>query len=220
MKWSSFSLNPRSPDVAETTGYKEPDASGSASPLGSGLHPAAADLQHEFAEQILDVDSDVDESQQLVSVPPSEVDAAEGRWDTEHLPDKWFSWKKLWRFTGPGFLMSIAYIVSLNGLTEAHIHVLLLPSCGCFLIKSVRNHATTMKYTRDKQFGANCLQDPGNLEGDLQAGANTGYILLWVLVWSTVMVSHDITSSVFALAYMRLPSQCCILYAVTANRQD
>ena len=32
------------------------------------------------------------------------------------------------------------------------------------------------------------LQDPGNLEGDLQAGANTGYILLWVLVWSTVMV--------------------------------
>ena len=34
------------------------------------------------------------------------------------------------------------------------------------------------------------LQDPGNLEGDLQAGANTGYILLWVLVWSTVMVSH------------------------------
>ena len=33
------------------------------------------------------------------------------------------------------------------------------------------------------------LQDPGNLEGDLQAGANTGYILLWVLVWSTVMVS-------------------------------
>lgn len=36
-----------------------------------------------------------------------------------------------------------------------------------------------------------CMQDPGNLEGDLQAGANTGYILLWVLVWSTVMVCTD-----------------------------
>lgn len=33
------------------------------------------------------------------------------------------------------------------------------------------------------------LQDPGNLEGDLQAGAAAGYTLLWVLVWSTVMVS-------------------------------
>lgn len=32
------------------------------------------------------------------------------------------------------------------------------------------------------------LQDPGNLEGDLQAGANTGYTLLWLLVWSTAMV--------------------------------
>ena len=37
-----------------------------------------------------------------------------------------------------------------------------------------------------------CLQDPGNLEGDLQAGANTGYILLWVLVWSTVMVRPNV----------------------------
>jgi hypothetical protein len=43
-------------------------------------------------------------------------------------------------FTGPGFLMSIAYI------------------------------------------------DPGNLESDLQAGAQTGYTILWVLLWSTIMV--------------------------------
>ena len=102
--------------MAETTGYKDSDASPSASPHDGGLHPAAADLQHELADQILDVDSDVDENQQLVSVPPSEVDAEEGRWDTEHLPANWFSWKKLWRFTGPGFLMSIAYIVSLKNL--------------------------------------------------------------------------------------------------------
>ena len=31
--------------------------------------------------------------------------------------------------------------------------------------------------------------DPGNLESDLQAGAKTGYTILWVLLWSTVMVS-------------------------------
>ncbi|XP_047937559.1 metal transporter Nramp2-like [Salvia hispanica] len=50
-----------------------------------------------------------------------------------------FSWKKLWMFTGPGFLMSIAFL------------------------------------------------DPGNLEGDLQAGAIAGYSLLWLLMWATAM---------------------------------
>jgi natural resistance-associated macrophage protein len=50
-----------------------------------------------------------------------------------------FSWKKLWMFTGPGFLMSIAFL------------------------------------------------DPGNLEGDLQAGAIAGYSLLWLLMWATIM---------------------------------
>lgn len=50
-----------------------------------------------------------------------------------------FSWRKLWLFTGPGFLMSIAFL------------------------------------------------DPGNLEGDLQAGAIAGYSLLWLLLWATVM---------------------------------
>ncbi|KAG5044972.1 hypothetical protein JHK82_014351 [Glycine max] len=50
-----------------------------------------------------------------------------------------FSWKKLWLFTGPGFLMSIAFL------------------------------------------------DPGNLEGDLQAGAIAGYSLLWLLMWATFM---------------------------------
>jgi natural resistance-associated macrophage protein len=50
-----------------------------------------------------------------------------------------FSWKKLWRFMGPGWLMSLAYL------------------------------------------------DPGNLESDLQQGAFTGYSLVWVLWWSTVI---------------------------------
>jgi len=51
----------------------------------------------------------------------------------------WFTWKKFWLYTGPGWLMSIAYL------------------------------------------------DPGNLESDLQTGANTGYQLLWVLWWATVL---------------------------------
>ncbi|KAK3019992.1 hypothetical protein RJ639_003340 [Escallonia herrerae] len=50
-----------------------------------------------------------------------------------------FSWRKLWLFTGPGFLMSIAFL------------------------------------------------DPGNLEGNLQAGAIAGYSLLWLLLWATAM---------------------------------
>ncbi|KAI3726332.1 hypothetical protein L1987_66129 [Smallanthus sonchifolius] len=56
--------------------------------------------------------------------------------DNEDYP---FSWQKLWRFIGPGFLMSIAFL------------------------------------------------DPGNLEGDLQAGANAGYSLLWLLLWATAI---------------------------------
>ncbi|GMH16450.1 hypothetical protein Nepgr_018291 [Nepenthes gracilis] len=50
-----------------------------------------------------------------------------------------FSCKKLWMFTGPGILMSTAFL------------------------------------------------DPGNLEGDLQAGAIAGYSLLWLLFWATMM---------------------------------
>jgi len=48
-----------------------------------------------------------------------------------------FSWKKLWAFSGPGLLMSIAYL------------------------------------------------DPGNIAGDLDAGKQGGYKLLWVLMAAT-----------------------------------
>ncbi|XP_077429395.1 natural resistance-associated macrophage protein 2-like isoform X1 [Vanacampus margaritifer] len=50
-----------------------------------------------------------------------------------------FSFRKLWAFTGPGFLMSIAYL------------------------------------------------DPGNIESDLQSGAEAGFKLLWVLLAATVI---------------------------------
>lgn len=32
------------------------------------------------------------------------------------------------------------------------------------------------------------VQDPGNLEGDLQMGATTGYKLLWLLALASVLV--------------------------------
>ncbi|KAE9609368.1 putative NRAMP family protein [Lupinus albus] len=66
-----------------------------------------------------------------------DFDYVEGDEDSTVTPP--FSWKKLWMFTGPGFLMSIAFL------------------------------------------------DPGNLEGDLQAGAIAGYSLLWLLMWATGM---------------------------------
>ncbi|KAL2895092.1 Metal transporter Nramp2 [Bienertia sinuspersici] len=61
----------------------------------------------------------------------------DAHFDDTHIPP--FSWKKLWLYTGPGILMSIAFL------------------------------------------------DPGNIEGDLQAGAIAGYSLLWLLLWSTIM---------------------------------
>ncbi|KAG8377509.1 hypothetical protein BUALT_Bualt08G0040300 [Buddleja alternifolia] len=74
---------------------------------------------YEPRDKILVVDFEL-ESQDYSIVPP-------------------FSFKKLWLFTGPGFLMSIGFL------------------------------------------------DPGNLEGDLQAGAIAGYSLLWLLMWATGM---------------------------------
>ena len=34
----------------------------------------------------------------------------------------------------------------------------------------------------------NCVQDPGNLEADLQAGGFAGYALLWLFLVCTIMV--------------------------------
>ncbi|KAL1333228.1 metal transporter Nramp3 isoform X1 [Arachis ipaensis] len=76
-----------------------------------------------------------DSSEKIVVVGIDESEYESGNW--ARAPP--FSWRKLWLFTGPGFLMSIAFL------------------------------------------------DPGNLEGDLQAGAIAGYSLLWLLMWATAM---------------------------------
>ncbi|XP_073035978.1 metal transporter Nramp3.1-like [Primulina eburnea] len=82
-------------------------------------HAGDDDAAFEPSEKILIVDFELESS------------------DSSSVP--LFSFKKLWLFTGPGFLMSIAFL------------------------------------------------DPGNLEGDLQAGAIAGYSLLWLLMWATAM---------------------------------
>ncbi|OEL21023.1 Metal transporter Nramp2 [Dichanthelium oligosanthes] len=99
---------------------------------GGGSASAAAassDSHDEYEERAYDSDDKVS-----ISISDSDADADDGA--TARPP---FSWRKLWRFTGPGFLMCIAFL------------------------------------------------DPGNLEGDLQAGAAAGYQLLWLLLWATVM---------------------------------
>lgn len=110
----SFSLNPRALEAGSevllgTHGEENNEAHEPSTPP-NGLDPPAADLQHEISDTILHAD----DRDSLVPMSPSEAEApaSSRRWDSEHLPPNWFSWKKLWKFTGPGFLMSIAYIVS------------------------------------------------------------------------------------------------------------
>eukprot|EP00966_Prymnesium_polylepis_P312556 7222736-Prymnesium_polylepis.1 len=81
---------------------------------------------HREHDAEVDVESDDEEQAERIMLPD------------EPLEFK-FSWRKLWRFAGPGWLMSLAYL------------------------------------------------DPGNLESDLQEGAYTGYRIVWVLWWATVM---------------------------------
>jgi natural resistance-associated macrophage protein len=109
------------PDDAEPSSELEPLAPGTNSDVGVSADP---ETLREAGR------TPSDEEQHFVEDPA---------WQGDELPRNWFSWKALWSFTGPGFLMSIAYI------------------------------------------------DPGNLESDLQAGAQTGYTILWVLLWSTIM---------------------------------
>ncbi|GMN27653.1 hypothetical protein TIFTF001_041063 [Ficus carica] len=92
-------------------------------------------LLHSSSEEEDEAAYDASEKVLIVEVD-EEADGSSSAAAGETPP---FSWKKLWLFTGPGFLMSIAFL------------------------------------------------DPGNLEGDLQAGAIAGYSLLWLLMWATAM---------------------------------
>ena len=96
--------------------------------------PSSSIIEHSVTAQ---VDIPDDETYDKAEDQIDELDQYDGS-PHHHLKFK-FSWKKLWAFTGPGFLMSIAYL------------------------------------------------DPGNIASDLQAGAQTGYKLLWVLLLATIL---------------------------------
>lgn len=109
----------------------EPEPLSIDSPLANGNSCKLDDEEEEEEEELVAFESR--EKIQIVDIESAEIN--EG--DYSVVPP--FSFKKLWLFMGPGFLMSIGFL------------------------------------------------DPGNLEGDLQAGAIAGYSLLWLLLWATVM---------------------------------
>ncbi|XP_057964446.1 metal transporter Nramp3.2 [Malania oleifera] len=99
---------------------------------------AQSEREREQSQRLLDSDGD-DQKEAAYDSSEKVVVVGIGDSDDEFSGAPPFSWRKLWLFTGPGFLMSIAFL------------------------------------------------DPGNLEGDLQAGAIAGYSLLWLLMWATAM---------------------------------
>ena len=91
-------------------------------------------------------EEEMNDQNELLPSPSDSKNRKPSYFKKVHIPDEdgfkylaGFSFKKLWAFTGPGFLMSIAYL------------------------------------------------DPGNIESDLQSGANAGYELLWLLMVSTFL---------------------------------
>lgn len=70
-----------------------------------GSSPTASDAERDNSDEGNDEFDDADHT--LLRPHVSMGDGYSG----EALPPGWFTWRKLWAFTGPGFLMSIAYIV-------------------------------------------------------------------------------------------------------------
>lgn len=102
--------------------------------LTASLLPSYASATSSDEEHAYDSDEKV-----LISISDDDEEQNPRSSSSDSTSTPPFSFRKLWRFTGPGFLMCIAFL------------------------------------------------DPGNLEGDLQAGAIAGYSLLWLLLWATVM---------------------------------
>lgn len=61
------------------------------------------------------------------------------------------------------------------------------------------------------------LQDPGNLESDLQAGAHAGYSLLWMFMWSTMMVRTHALIHVPCHAVLCHATLCCAVLCLSVH---
>ena len=94
----------------------------------------------------------------------------EERLDVPEPDGTLFSWRKLWLFTGPGWLSKQLYV---------HLWItFILPYLyfrACLLMKNIL-FVVSIAYL-----------DPGNIESDMQSGAIGQYSLLWVLLWATVL---------------------------------
>ena len=109
---------------------------------------------------------------------PAEVDVGMDVDPLTHKP-KWFSWRLLWKYTGT--CLCVMGWLACFCVCKCLCVWLVLPSHA----HGINTHCCCVA-------GPGWLMsiaylDPGNLESDLQAGAYTGYRLLWVLFWSTVL---------------------------------
>ncbi|KAK9271144.1 hypothetical protein L1049_026733 [Liquidambar formosana] len=126
-----MNARPREEEEAAAAAATEDDRDEEANRLLSSRSPSSSSSDQENDEEV------AYESREKILIV--DLDSADALCSVDSNVTPPFSWKKLWLFTGPGFLMSIAFL------------------------------------------------DPGNLEGDLQAGAIAGYSLLWLLMWATAM---------------------------------
>lgn len=91
-----------------------------------------------------------------------------------------FSWRGLLQFCGSGLLMSVAYLV--GGPYWHGQWVLPWHPCSALQPPPRSMWATCRSQlapTPRTWLAASVAQDPGNLEADIQAGAKTGFALLW-----------------------------------------
>ncbi|VDL70399.1 unnamed protein product [Nippostrongylus brasiliensis] len=109
----------------------------------------------------------------------SDTDEEESMCEQVEIPDVddsvWFSWRKLWAFTGPGFLMSIAYLDPGNIESD-------LQSGAKAQYKVWFSWRKLWAFTGPGFLMSIAYLDPGNIESDLQSGAKAQYKLLWVLL--------------------------------------
>ncbi|OZC09231.1 metal ion transporter, metal ion transporter family [Onchocerca flexuosa] len=85
-----------------------------------------------------------------------------------------FSFRKLWAFTGPGFLMSIAYLDP--GNIESDLQSGSQAPYRRFSFRKL------WAFTGPGFLMSIAYLDPGNIESDLQSGSQAQYRLLWILL--------------------------------------
>ena len=100
---SSFSLH--RPDEAKSFGDAQPPA--------APRSPTQSVADTDDTRSTVSLEEEYQDQGQDLRVSVEELSSQDGPSAEQSLPKHWFSLRKLWLFTGPGFLMSIAYLVLL-----------------------------------------------------------------------------------------------------------